>query len=273
MKTTLLIATYNWKEALNLCLSSLLKQTVIPSEVVIADDGSREDTKALIDTFRGKLPIPLIHVWQEDKGFRKTLILNKAVAQAHGDYIIQVDGDVFMERHFIQDHLELAERGYYVCGSRVKVEKNVTEKLIQGTNRNMRLSDFKFTFILNSFRSHLLRSFLAKRYARKIDHMRGCNFAFWKDDFMAVNGYNEDLLEWGHEDGELVFRLHFSGVNKKALKMGGIVYHLWHKESSRHNEKTHLNALEYVKKNRISRCTNGIDKYLTTSKTKKNEEI
>ena len=75
MKITLLIATYNWPEALNLCLSSLLKQTVMPSEVVIADDGSREDTRALIDSFREKLSIPLLHVWQEDKGFRKTLIL------------------------------------------------------------------------------------------------------------------------------------------------------------------------------------------------------
>lgn len=262
MKITLLIATYNWPEALNLCLSSLLKQTVMPSEVVIADDGSREDTRALIDSFREKLSIPLLHVWQEDKGFRKTLILNKAIAQTHGDYIIQIDGDVFMERHFIQDHIELMEKGYFVCGSRVKVEKDVTDKLIQGADRAMRLSDFKFTFIMNSFRSHALRSYLALRYARKVDHMRGCNFAFWKNDFIAVNGYNEDLLEWGHEDGELVYRMHFAGIKKKALKMGGIVYHLWHKESSRHNEGTHLNALENVKKHRISRCKNGVDKYL-----------
>lgn len=259
---TLLISTYNWKEALRLCLLSIVSQTRMPDEIVIADDGSREDTREVIDWFRTQVTVPVIHVWQEDKGFRKTLILNKAVAQAHGDYLIQIDGDVVLERHFIQDHLELREQGYYVCGSRTKIGQLVTGRLIREVSLKLRISEFKPAFVLNGLRSRFLRSFLAERYARKIDHMRGCNFACWRSDFIRVNGYNEDLLEWGHEDGELVYRLHFAGVKKKALKMGGIVYHLWHKESSRHNEVTHLKVLERVKKNRISRCENGIDKYL-----------
>ena len=259
---TLLISTYNWDDALRLCLLSASKQTVAPDEIVIADDGSREETRILIDRFRTIVKVPIVHVWQEDKGFRKTSILNKAIAQAKGDYIIQVDGDVIMERHFIQDHLEMMERGNFVCGSRTKLGHVVTSRLIKEVNLRPNVSDLKVSFILNGFRSKILRSFLSKRYARVIDHMRGCNLAFWRADFIAINGYNEDLLEWGHEDGELVYRLHFSGIAKKALKMGGIVYHLWHKEASKKNENTHLQILDSVKKNHLKWCKNGVNKYI-----------
>lgn len=259
---TLLISTYNWEEALRLCLLSASVQTVAPHEIVIADDGSREETRKLIDEFRTILKVPIVHVWHEDNGFRKTIILNKAIAQAKGDYIVQIDGDVIMERHFVQDHLEMMQRGYFVCGSRTKLGFMVTRKLIKEVSFKPNVSELKASFVLNGFRSKVFRSFLAERYARVIDHMRGCNLAFWKSDFITINGYNEDLLEWGHEDGELVYRLYFAGIKKRALKMGGIVYHLWHKESSRVNERTHLSVLDSVKRNRTKWCDNGVDKYL-----------
>ena len=82
------------------------------------------------------------------------------------------------------------------------------------------------------------------------------------DEIIKVNGYNEDLLEWGHEDAEFAYRLHFAGVRKKALKMGGIMYHLYHKEASKAQENMHKDVLNQVKKERLVRCTNGIDQYL-----------
>ena len=96
MKTTLLITTYNRPDALELCLMSILRQTHLPDEVLIADDGSTADTKELIDTYRTKFPIPVIHIWHEDKGFRRTVILNRAFLVAKGNYIIQVDGDLIL---------------------------------------------------------------------------------------------------------------------------------------------------------------------------------
>ena len=115
MKTTLLITTYNWPKALELVLYSVLHQHVMPDEVVIADDGSTEETKKLIDRYADKMPVPVIWVWQEDKGFRRTSILNKAIAKATGDYIIQVDGDVVLSSHFVEDHIEMAQKGCFVC--------------------------------------------------------------------------------------------------------------------------------------------------------------
>lgn len=259
---SLLISTYNWEDALRLCLLSASVQTVLPDEIVIADDGSREDTRKLIEDFRAIVKVPVVHIWQEDEGFRLTTIRNKAIACAKGDYIIQIDGDVIMERHFIQDHIEMMEKGYFVCGSRMKLGPIVSRRLIEDISLKLNVSELKAGFVLNGFRSKILRNFLAERYARVIDHMRGCNLAFWRNDFISVNGYNEDLHDWGHEDGELVYRMHYAGVGKKALKMGGIVYHLWHKEASRDNEVKHLEALEIVKRERIRWCSNGIDKYL-----------
>lgn len=263
VKTTLLISTYNWKDALRLCLYSASLQTVIPDEIVIADDGSREDTRELIDSFRSKIKVPIVHVWQEDNGFRKTSILNKAVAKSSGDYIIQIDGDVVMEHHFIQDHLEMMEENYFVCGSRTKLGAMVTNRLIENVSLRIKIFEYKPAFVFNGLRMRTLRSYLAKRYAKRVDHMRGCNFAFWRKDFIAVNGYNENLESWGHEDGELVYRLHFNGVEKKVVKMGGIVFHLWHKESPRSAECFHLKTLDAVKQNRISWSDNGINKYLS----------
>ncbi|ADV42571.1 glycosyltransferase family 2 protein [Bacteroides helcogenes] len=261
-KVSVIVATYNWKEALELSLGSLLNQTVPPGEIIIADDGSGDDTRKLIERLKATTEIPVIHLWQEDQGFRKTVILNKAMAQAQYDYLIQIDGDVIVERHFIQDHLEIAEHNCFVCGSRVKLGAAITAKILANRGLEISLFDMPISFMLNSFRSKILRQFVATKYGKKVDHLRGCNMAFWKKDIITVNGYNEDLLQWGHEDGELGFRLFFAGVRKKFLKMGGIVYHLNHKESSRSNEEYHLAELERTKKEHRKYCTNGINKYL-----------
>lgn len=262
IKTSILVSTYNWPKALALSVHSMFNQTIRPYEILIADDGSDENTFRMIENLKKESPIPIRHIWHEDKGFRVSAIRNKAIAQAQGDYILQIDGDVILPTHFVSDHLELAEKGYFVCGSRVKLSQEITNKILSTGVFHLKIWNMPLSYIANSFRSHILRLFLAKRYARKIDHLRGCNMAFWKDDAIKVNGYNEDLLQWGHEDGEFAFRLHFAGIKKKALKMGGNVYHLYHKEASRSNESRHLAELELVKKEKRTWCNNGIDKYI-----------
>ena len=206
MKTSLIVSTYNWPQALQICLESILKQTVAPDEIVIADDGSTDETRQLIAEIQAKSNVPIEHMWHEDKGFRRTTIMNKAITRASGDYILQVDGDVILSPHFVADHLELAEKNYFVCGSRVKLTPQTTQEILALPEIKLKYSSLPLTFILNSFRSRLLRHLLAERYARKIDHLRGCNMAFWKSDLIKVNGYNEDLAQWGHEDGELAYR-------------------------------------------------------------------
>jgi glycosyltransferase involved in cell wall biosynthesis len=262
---SLLISTYNWEQALILCLRSISRQTVMPNEILIADDGSGKDTAVLIEKFRREINVPIIHVWQEDKGFRKTLILNKAIALAHGDYIIEIDGDVIANRHFIQDHIEMMRPGYYICGSRAKLPLTLTHQLLKEKRIDVSLSEVKTNFIYNSIRSKILRHLLAKFYGTDIMHMRSCNFAFWKKDIIAVNGYNEDIQGWGLEDTELAYRLHYSGVKKKFLKMGGIIYHLEHKKAPRGNVNKNFSIRIKTISECHDRCSNGIDKYLRKS--------
>ena len=101
MKTTLIISTYNRPEALSVCLDSVRFQTVMPDEVIVGDDGSTSETKDLIESFKKDFPVPLIHLWQEDKGFRLAMMRNKSVAAATGDYIIEKDGYIFLHNKFV----------------------------------------------------------------------------------------------------------------------------------------------------------------------------
>nr|WP_320057190.1 glycosyltransferase family 2 protein [uncultured Bacteroides sp.] len=261
MFVSLLISTYNWKEALALSLRSVSAQTVKPDEIVIADDGSSDDTRQLIERLRPEIGIPIVHIWHEDKGFRKTIILNKAILSASFPYIIQIDGDVVLDKFFIADHLETAEEGYFVCGSRVGLGKNSTRRILCGTTRNPLGFKQGFKYMFNAIRSRTLRRYLAKRYAQKrIAHLRGCNMAFWKEDLLRVNGYNEDLIMWGREDAEIAYRLFHAGVKKKCLKMGGVQFHLHHPQSSGENKHFHEKVLRQVIEEKISWCENGINK-------------
>nr|WP_198160605.1 glycosyltransferase [Pedobacter panaciterrae] len=127
--TALLISTYNWPEALDLVLSSVLLQSKMPDEILIADDGSTDETKVIIEKYKKLFKVPILHFWQEDHGFRKTLILNKAIAGAKSEYIIEIDGDIIIHRKFIEDHLNFAVPGTFVRASRGYINKEYSAKL------------------------------------------------------------------------------------------------------------------------------------------------
>ncbi len=237
MGITLLISTYNRPDALGLSLYSLSRQTLMPDEIVIADDGSTTETADVIKHFASMLPVPVKHVWQEDDGFRKSLILNKAVKAACGDYIIQIDGDIVMERHFIEDHAATMERGRFIRGGRVMLGEEETRKCLSLFMQDGRLDIGHISGDRN--RMNALRNRLLSRMMSgvgSVTDVKGCNMAYWKADFVYVNGYNNDFQGWGHEDIEFAIRLHNAGVKLKRLKFGGIAYHLHHAYFSRHNE-------------------------------------
>lgn len=260
-KTTLIIATYNWPEALNLVLKSLLNQSVFPDEVIIADDGSTNATKELIERFKNDINIPLLHLWQEDKGFQKAQILNKAIVKASGDYIIQIDGDCIMQKHFVKNHVSNAKKGLYLYGARVAIKKDFLEDLF--TKQIIALTPFS-KGIKKRMRAHynpLLASF-NKPHDNYSSKYRGCNASFWKADVIAVNGYNEDFTGWGREDSELVLRMHNNGIKAKRLKHEGIVFHIYHEEKSRDRFEINDSIEQDTIKNHKIWTQNGLDKYL-----------
>ncbi|MCQ7926413.1 glycosyltransferase family 2 protein [Salmonella enterica] len=260
-RTAVLISTYNWPEALTLCLRSLFRQTLLPDEIVIADDGSGESTRAAVARLTEESPRPLKHVWQADKGFRLSEIRNKAIAASEADYIVQVDGDCVLERHFIEDHMSAAEPGRFVCGGRVRLSEEESLPVLAGEVEDISLS-VRNPYRANSLRVGLLRRLLADRYGDGAGHVHGCNMAFWRDDLISVNGYDEGFNGWGHEDRELAVRLINAGVRRKSLKFGGVCYHLHHEPASKANTDVNMRLLNRAIGQKSARCANGLDKHL-----------
>jgi glycosyltransferase involved in cell wall biosynthesis len=262
---SLMVSTYNRPETLNLCLQSIARQTVLPNEVVIGDDGSREETKILIEKFQRDFPIPIIHVWQEDEGFRLAMIRNKAIAKCKYEYIIEVDGDLILNKRFVEDHLYFAKPGCFLKGGRVNLNDKLTKKLCQ----SQKLQDFNFFTkgLLrreNSIRCMLLSRYLSTRYKKNHISALGANMSFWKKDYIAINGNDEFFIGWGGEDSDFASRMTNSGVKKLYLKFSGIVYHLWHNDLYMQNKEKNFNYYHEQKNNGTIRCEHGVDKYLNT---------
>ncbi|QNK62658.1 glycosyltransferase family 2 protein [Pedobacter sp. PAMC26386] len=260
---SLIVSTYNWPEALNLCLLSISKQQVLPDEVIIADDGSAEETKNLIAQYQQSFPIPLIHVWQEDNGFQLSKIRNKAMAKASREYIVQIDGDLILEKSFIREHLEFRLHRTFVSGTRVNMSAELSEKLINKSSIAVNVFSKGITNFLNGLKIPPLTSFLAKKYkAGNLSYVRGCNMAFWKADLLKVNGYNEEIVGWGREDSELAIRLMNAGISKRIIKFAAVTFHIYHSETPRVRLSVNDEILNDTLKSRIKKCKLGISQYL-----------
>lgn len=257
MKVSLIITTYNWPEALYLSIISALHQTRFPDEIIIADDGSNDRTKQIILSIQSD--IPLIHSWQEDDGFRAASSRNKAITKASGEYIIAIDGDMILEKHFIEDHLSCAQEGCYLQGSRVLLTAQKSKEVLAQKRYRISLFEADLQNRTNAFRIPLLSRIICKEN-QKTRGIRSCNFSMFKKDILAVNGFNEDFVGWGREDSEFVQRLYHAGVKRKNLKFRAIQYHLYHDEGKASTKNDTI--LEETIHNKLQWCENGIDKYL-----------
>lgn len=258
LSVSLIVTTYNWPEALKCVLESVLRQSRLPDEVIIADDGSTEATASLIADFQARFPVPLIHSWQEDKGFRVAMSRNKAIAKAKGDYIVLIDGDLVLQRHFIADHLKAAARGHFVSGKRARMTAALSDKVIKTG-----LVPSVFSKGLYRGRSTALRfAWLSRQVAMSkcssADSIHACNLAFWRADALAINGFNIGFEGWGPEDKEFAARLLHLGLKRKVLKFAGVAFHLYHKENCKAAlEKNNL-LFEACLAERKVRCDQGL---------------
>lgn len=232
MTCSLVITTYNRPDALLLCLESVLVQSHMPDEIIIADDGSTRETSEMLQTFRDRCPVPLIHVWQQDRGFRVARSRNNGLAVSHGTYIIGVDGDLVLHRHFVADHLALARQGFYLKGGRCKLTQQRTQQLCEA-EEVPRFSLFARGVSRkreNMLHIPTLARWLAPRYRRNKAGVLGCNESFFRADCVAINGYDESYDGWGGEDYDFIMCLKRSGIKKRHLKFAGLTLHLWHNE-------------------------------------------
>lgn len=257
MKVSLIISTYNWTGALKMTLLSVANQQVLPAEVIIADDGSREETTLFINEMRKAIPVPVIHVWQKDNGYQRTIILNEAVRASSGEYIVQVDGDIVLHPAFLKDHIKVAEKGFFVKGSRCLLNKQTTQEALNKNRIRFNIFSPGISNRLNALRIPFASPLLYYGSQDSISGIIGCNMAFWKTDFIKVNGYNNDIVGWGREDSEIAARLINNGIKKKKAKLLAVCYHLYHEFLSRDKDAKNIDMLNDTISKKLRWCSNG----------------
>lgn len=258
---SLIITTYNWKEALAAVLKSAFAQSELPKEIIVADDGSREDTRELVKEMAKVSPVPLLHSWQEDRGFRASESRNKAMALATGEYIVIIDGDMVLHPDFIKSHKAAVRRGQFLQGKRVLLNPSATKATIAGAQKSYNFFSGGIKNRFNAINSPFLSGLFSKK-TNGLKGVRSCNMGFWREDMVRVNGFNEDFVGWGREDSEFVVRLQNSGIQRKNLKFGGVAYHLHHHENARTSLPANDQILEQAIAQHSTFCQNGIAKHL-----------
>jgi glycosyltransferase involved in cell wall biosynthesis len=258
---SLVISTYNNPVFLELVLMSVLKQELLPYEVIVADDGSGQETKKLVEEYQKNFSVPLLHVWHNDDGYRLSAIKNKAAAKASGGYIIFIDGDLLLHPLFIYDFAKNMKEGHIHVGSRVFLSEAYTKQLVKHKNATVRLrpSEVEKNFIAG-LRTPWLHHFIKGSTTHV--NARGGLLGVFKNDYVKVNGFNEAFTGWGREDSELFVRLLNSGIKRKNIKFAAITYHLWHPLVSRKSLDNNDAMLASAIKEKTVWCNKGISQYL-----------
>ena len=236
---SVIITTYNRTDALNAVLRALAAQTDRGFEVVVADDGSDQQTAQLVEAWSASFA-RLGHVWHEHRNFRAAEIRNRAILQSCGELCVFLDGDCIPRPNFIQVHRRLAEPGWFVAGNRVLLSRQLTERILadhleperwalrQWVEARLRGDINRLQPLLSLPLGPLRR--LGGAAWRSI---RSANLAIGRADLLRVDGFDAAFSGWGREDSDLVLRLMHSGTRRKDGRFATAVLHLWHAENDR----------------------------------------
>lgn len=255
LKASVIISTYNQPQWLEKVLWGYSVQTEKNFEIVIADDGSGEATKRVIDAFAKSSNINIVHVWQEDKGFRKTKILNKAILKTAAEYLIFTDGDCIPRNDFVETHLRLKKDRCFLSGGYFKLPEAISKSITKDDIEKQRCFELKWlldrqlkkTFKANKLTAQGRKAWFLNTFTPTKATFDGMNVSGWKKDILTVNGFDE-RMEYGGEDRELGERLMNLGVKFKQVRYSVICLHL-------HHERPYKNERAIEKNKKIRKAT------------------
>jgi glycosyltransferase involved in cell wall biosynthesis len=264
---SVIFTTYNHPSALEKVLWGFASQTHSGFELVVADDGSGPDTRSVIDRVRAESGLVIAHVWHEDIGFRKTEILNRAIVESSGDYLIFTDGDCIPRDDFVAVHVAEAERGRFLSGGYLKLDRAVSEAITVDDVRAQRFADPAWLAARGwggpRARLRLTRS---RRLAALLDAItttratwNGHNASTWREAIYAVNGYDLDMA-YGGLDRALGETLENIGVRGKQIRHRAPCLHLWHERPYVDRARWERNraAREQIRRERSTRARRGL---------------
>jgi len=266
IRASLIISFYNRLDYLRLIFAALDKQTFRDFEVITADDGSSEDVVRTIEELTCSYEFPILHLWHEDKGFRKNKILNRAVMSSESDYLIFIDGDCIPHPEFIKEHYENSEEKTALTGRRVNLSSRLTSELDEDKIR----SGYPEKALLNIMKDSIIgdtkdaekgiyvrHTILRSTFNKKQRGLLGCKFSVHKKDMLEINGFDERYTSPSvGEDSDIEYRLKLNGVKVKSLNNIAVQYHLYHKLQERPQQN--LDLFEQVKKEKKSYTDYGI---------------
>jgi len=265
-KASVIISVYKDTEALQNILYALDRQTEKDFEIIITEDCESEEMAKFLAEY--KLRENFYHLTQPDDGWRKTLAENRAILSARADYLMFLDGDCIPDKNFVANHLAEAEQHRFLTGRRVYLGPFFS-KLLRKSPQLIRYIQNRFIFLLLLIPLHIdkVRSYevgLSSRFMQWIRGKKpvgiiGCNFSCYKEDLLAINGYNEDLPGVGAEDSDLQWRFEGLGMSTKGVKFLIPVYHLYH-EHKRISYEENLAIILANRKIKAYVCKNGIKK-------------
>ncbi|WP_461532684.1 glycosyltransferase family 2 protein [Sinomicrobium sp.] len=232
---SVIISTYNAEAWLEKVLWGYHAQTFKNFELVIADDGSGPATKALLQRMQSEVSYPIVHVWQEDDGFQKSRILNKAITQCSAKYIVMSDGDCIPRNDFLEVHSRRKEKGYFLSGGYFMLPMSISETISREDIESGRCFDLKWlkelglksSFKNNKLTSGNFKAALLNTLTPTGATWNGHNASGWKEDIEAVNGFDE-RMQYGGQDRELGERLMNYGIKGKQIRYSAICVHLDH---------------------------------------------
>lgn len=235
MKISVIISTYNAEEWLEKVLIGYSMQTYKDYEVIVADDGSRPSTKELIDRYAASYPVPLRHLWHEDKGYRRQEILNVAIVEAANEYIIMTDGDCIPREDFVEVHAKYAEKGKFLSGGYCKLPMSTSKAITKEDIEAQRCFDVKWLKSIDKLGfSQTLKLASGSVLSTVLDSVtttnpsfNNCNSSGFREDMIAINGYDE-RMKYGGPDREFGERLENYGVKGKQIRHKAICLHLDH---------------------------------------------
>jgi glycosyltransferase involved in cell wall biosynthesis len=272
-KATVIFSTYNSVEWLEKTIIGFSNQTFRNFEIIIADDGSGPATKDKIDELRKSTGMDLVHVWQEDHGFKKSRILNKAIMASSNDYLIFTDGDCIPRHDFVEQHVKYAEMGYFLSGGYFKLPMETSLKITKEDIRNGNAfnanwlldNGLEWTYKLLKLTSKGWLERALNRHTTAKAVWNGHNSSGWKRDILSVNGFDE-RMEYGGQDREMGERLANLGIKSKQIRYSAICVHLDHSRDYAVNESVEKNLAirKITRKYKLIWTPYGIKKTTTT---------
>lgn len=236
MNTSVIISTYNSPQWLEKVLWGYECQTHKDFEVVIADDGSQQPTRDLIEAFQKRGHLSIQHVWQEDDGFQKSKILNKAIVAAKGDYLIFSDGDCIPRNDFVQVHANKRKAGHFLSGGYFMLPMETSKAISFNDITSQCCFDKEWLYDNGLAPTYKTLKLTAEGWKEQFLNFitptkatwNGHNASGWKEDILAVNGHDE-RMQYGGQDREIGERLINYGIRPIQIRYSAVCIHLDHK--------------------------------------------